>query len=884
MNKSLLLLAMLLVAPVASPLMPIIARAQQPNDAFPSVAAAIRALGADEFQTRELASRYLWYAGAAAQKDLELAIKHDDPEVRLRASLVLRKVRLGITPDTPAETQQLINRFYDGDRNGRQQVISELRQKGSYTTLFALLQGETDAASRQLFFSTMQADMQRLAPQMVASSDWSLLEQWLDLGKATEAGQVHFITYALLRGKLNEEIKRVEDELEKRRDDSALVNRLALMYRAGGNDKKALEVIQRGPSDAKLVVAMYREQMQWDQARASISPLPNKVPRDTMADSALQAALARLSGKATDSLEATQAFSKLVKTEDVWFGAKTLLLNERPQLALDLLKDGLQPMAFDLLSQLQQHQEALDLAGIKDDTSFNQAWLNGLTGQQPVRTSRSVDRFTYAVSIAAQLRMLGKKQQYDDLRALLESTATLDDQRGQYWHQLARLERQPGRQQELLHLYGRGVAQNPQSVWSQLFGKKFARAQTWWEALDADVRWQDPQERLNAVAVSMQPATFARHVEVDWPAVEKHVSAKADNLGTAAAVRVRLHAALAEAWAARSDKLRAEEHWKAAVAADPTTATDYGDVLLAEQRWNEAATQYQRAYELNQGNSLALFLQSVALIRAGKEAEGKKLQSTASLMALDTNARYLLATALQDRNLRAEALEQWQLLRRTGGPDHSYVMIANQHLGNLIAEKEPLAAADHWEQLRFHLLKPALNLVEQSGYLNLAVSLHRTRARGLLSAGDKAKALEELAICEAMLPGHIKLVEDFTAPLRKAGMEQEADALFERTYQVYQQGVKQFPESAALHNQAAWTAAIAGRRLDEALAFAQNAVKLAPESAAYADTLAEVHFARGDREQALTWARKAASLAPETKAYDERLQSFSTRELPAGSR
>ncbi|WP_425614105.1 hypothetical protein NA78x_003960 [Anatilimnocola sp. NA78] len=881
MNRSLLLLPAIVAGSLLSGM---VAHAQPAQDAFKSVDAAIQALGADEFPTRQLASEYLWHAGGPAQQALELATKSNDAEVRLRATVVLRKIRLGITPDTPLETQELINRFYDGDRNARQQVINELRQKGSFKQLFALMQSETDEAFRKQFFSTMQADVQRFAPQMVASGDWSLLEQWLELGKATDVGQGQFIAYSLLRGKLPEQLKLAEEELAKKQDDSALVARIALLQRAQGNTQKALEVILAGPSDPKLAAALFREQGQWPAALEQLTKAPSKVTRELLAEQALEAAFQRLRGDLPQSLAVLEKLSAQSKTEDVWFGAKTMLLNERPQQATELLKDGLQPLAFDLLSQRQEHQAALDLVGLKDDTKFSLDWYNQLTGQQQVRTSRSVDRFSFAVSIAAELRMLGKQSQYEQLRALLQSIAETDDSRGQYWHQLARLERQPGRQRELLSLYGRAVGRNPQSVWSQLFAKKLARAQTWWDALEGDARWQDPAARLDAIAVAMQPATYAQQVEVDWPALAKYATTKADDGATHNSVRGRLHVALAEAWSARDDKTKAEKHWQAAVAVEPALAAEYGEVLLAEQRWNEAVAQFQRATDLNQGNTLALYLHGVALIRAGKEEEGKKLQSTANLMALDANARYALALALQERNLKAEAKEQFQLLQRTGVPDHPHVMIAYQHLGNMAAEKEPLLAADHWEQLRIHLLRPGLNLIDQAGYLDLAVSLHRTRARGLLAQKEHDGALRELAICEAMLPGHIKLVEDFVGPLRKAGLEKEADGLFERTYAVYEQSIKQFPESAALHNQAAWTAAIAERRLDEALTIAERAVKLAPESAAYADTLAEVHFARGDREQALTWARKAASLAPESKSYEERLQSFATRALPARSK
>src|SRR5438105_186413 len=90
---------------------------QDEKPAFPSIDAAIRALAEDEFAVRQRASDFLWKSGKAAQPALEQAINSTDAEVRLRSMMVLRKVRLGITPNTPPELHSLISQFYDGDRN-----------------------------------------------------------------------------------------------------------------------------------------------------------------------------------------------------------------------------------------------------------------------------------------------------------------------------------------------------------------------------------------------------------------------------------------------------------------------------------------------------------------------------------------------------------------------------------------------------------------------------------------------------------------------------------------------------------------------------------------------------------------------------------------------
>ncbi|WP_254513089.1 tetratricopeptide repeat protein [Anatilimnocola floriformis] len=870
-------------------LTPTVAQENPPAEkpAFPSLEAAVKALGDDEFSVRQRASAYVWKVGNPALPLLEQAVKSTDPEVRLRGNLILRNLRLGITPDSPIELQIMVSQFYDGDRNARLRVINDLRQKGAFTTLFGLLKLETDAASKQLYFNSLQADIQRLAPQMIAANDWSILEQCFELGKSTDVGRSQYVAFLSLRDQLPAELKKAEAEFAKNPADANAAILLAAMLRARGNGAQALQVATAAKTPTQLFVqGLAREQKSWEQLLGTYST-KSDVPRAELYRLGMRASCYRLLGKKEQAEETLQAVFAAAPGDDIWYAAKIALLNDRPADALKLLTDsGLRPMAFELLVQQQRHDEALKLVGVTDETEFDAAWLSSLSGDKAVRTSRTVDRFSFAVTIAAELRLLGKQKQYAALREFLETTASVDDSRGAYWLALARLERAPGRQKEHLKILSRAAAPNLAAVMSAAFtGKRLQKAQLWWETLNADGRWQEMDDHLFGVAVALMPKTFERFVTADWPAIAKQAKTLANDPANTAAQRGRLHVLLAEAWAARDNRADAETHFEAAILADPASAEAYGDWLFTGERWSDAAAQYGRAVAANQGNPLTWFLQGTSLIRSGDEAAGRKLLQTANLMCLDSPSRYQLAFALQERGLRDEAREQWQLLQKTGNPEDQYVTITNQHLGNIIAEKEPLAAADHWEQLRFHVLKPTTNLTEQSGYLDIAHSLHRTRARGLISKEDRSPADTEaafalLALCEQLQPGEIKLVEEFFPLLNKQGLTKEADKVFEDCFALYHSQTKQYPDSANIHNQAAWVAAICARRLDEALVLSERAVKLAPENPSYTDTLAEVHFARGNRELALEWARKAAALDPGSKFYEDRLQAFAKREFP----
>src|SRR5439155_20766797 len=96
---------------------------------------------------------------------------------------------------------------------------------------------------------------------------------------------------------------------------------------------------------------------------------------------------------------------------------------------------------------------------------------------------------------------------------------------------------------------------------------------------------------------------------------------------------------------------------------------------------------------------------------------------------------------------------------------------------------------------------------------------------------------------------------------------------------VHRQVLDEFPSSATYCNNAAWLAARAQRKLDEALTLAEKAVALAPDEPSYHDTLAEAHFQLGDRAAAIAAAQKALDLSPQNTFFATRLKHFQDDEL-----
>lgn len=126
----------------------------------------------------------------------------------------------------------------------------------------------------------------------------------------------------------------------------------------------------------------------------------------------------------------------------------------------------------------------------------------------------------------------------------------------------------------------------------------------------------------------------------------------------------------------------------------------------------------------------------------------------------------------------------------------------------------------------------------------------------------------------------MSLVEEMVQLFDAEGQRDISDELVAQIVDYFAARCASSPESATLHNNLAWAAARNGRLLDRALAHAQRAVELEPEAAGFLDTLAEVYFQRGDREEAIRYAERALALRPLGTSLMDQLDRFRSAPLP----
>ncbi|OGG55343.1 MAG: hypothetical protein A3F84_21690 [Candidatus Handelsmanbacteria bacterium RIFCSPLOWO2_12_FULL_64_10] len=97
---------------------------------------------------------------------------------------------------------------------------------------------------------------------------------------------------------------------------------------------------------------------------------------------------------------------------------------------------------------------------------------------------------------------------------------------------------------------------------------------------------------------------------------------------------------------------------------------------------------------------------------------------------------------------------------------------------------------------------------------------------------------------------------------------------YDRAEQAYKIALRLNPYDARTLNNLAWMYAEQGVHLDEALKLSLLSLRLDSDQPAYIDTLAEIYYRKGDREQAIDWIRRAISIAPDVEHYRRQFRKF----------
>jgi hypothetical protein len=838
-------------------------------------------LGDDDFAVREEATAWLWKVGKAAEAALTTAAESDDREVAIRAKDVLDRVRLGITPNSPSDLLQLVLGFQRGNIDHKRTVLAQLRQRQQQSAIFLLIRNETDEAVRKQLAREFVTDGRKVAIDMIAAGDLAGAEDILDwtagFDESTRA-QRDYAVYLHLTGRLEAKLAKLQDQGEYRRDSNT-ARLLATGLQIQGQLREALDVAIIAHDKALQNDILFRLEDWASLARPEQLPDGQEVEKI-----GAKAAYQQWAGNNAGYEAAVAELVALPQrnNNEAWLVAEVLLCNGRWEEALTILRKWDPLSAVHLLVAQLKFREALTLAGL-DDPKQAATWYRERAKVVAANNQQAWQHFNLGLRISRVLRDIGEDEAATELLAAAAEVPADPD--GLRAYNVFVEELRQGRREQAIQRAAplMSIESRAGSVMQELFGNRAAGSLQWWRILRELTPSDEPVQTLQRVQALFDPAR-------DWPLADTTPSelatkAEASVAALPPAQQVARLWAIAELGVVRKDKKLALSYLNkcADVKGAPVVVPLQwiGDLLAEDNAWTEAAAAYGRAWEQDKTLALPLYLQGRALIKAGKKEEGERLTRLATLLPLaDSVRRRQLAEDLAQRGLTQEATEQRELVVRFGaagtwaGNDDWHFRDAARLIGDGVETTDPFRSAVLWQRVLFGVIRANSFYYERGDYARMYYAVHKSRGRGFLAAGKTEQGLKELALAMAARPGDVPVVEQVTPVLIAAGQKDAAEKLFADVFKQYEELCREFPSSPRFHNELAWLAARNDRRLDEGLTHAQECVRLRPDAPGYVDTLAEVHFHRGDREKAVELAKQNLAREPNNKHFQEQLKRF----------
>lgn len=840
------------------------------------VAELVRRLGDDDFFAREAATRALWEAGPEATRTaLERARDEGNSEVAFRANRILWNFEHGILVGTPPEVVTLVAEFHEGNPAQQAAVFRTLSERGHVETMKALF-GAAPDASRKVLVNLTDTAVGQQVPALLAAGKFDEAESWLELGVlanpvGTAASDLDVLL--LLRGGLPERIERLRAELPERPSLEEGWQLARPLWMLGELDEAAKLADRSGAAVLDREIAFRRGD--WKSLEEMTVPLG----AEGVERLGFELVIRHLAGRDAKADETAAALRELARADagKAWMCGEALLIAERWEDALAVYREAeAEATVFELLAARNRYAEAFAAVGLPEDGSDTEAWFK--KRYDAAEDGAGINKATgLAITVA---RELARSRGSDAAESLLDAIRTANPDNAASRELIEAYDdlgfRETALREAAASLVDHDVNAIPDAL-RPLFNGRERTAFLWWQfrrGVDAEESPADSLTWVDGLLDGKEVGDFAE------------LAAKVTEIGT------KQTEPNARLWwlTAVADAAIDREAWDVARSARVQLATDgtstdaylqVGDVESKRGDWEAAADWYGRAREVDPRNPLATLLQGLALVKAGRDAEGQRLIELGRILPLSrTSIRSTLANELDDRGFEDEARREWELILRVGsqgtmeGTEPWPMQLSFALLGNAISDDEPLRAADCWQRYLFYMLQSNAAFTETRRYHGISHLHHRGRATGLAESGEFDAAVEEARRAHAAWPGNIELALTLVPLLDEAGRKREAETVFELVDATAVARVAAFPESPGPRNDLAWLRAKCDRKLDEALADSDRAVAAEPESSAYVDTLAEVHFRRGNVERAIELAERCLELDPDGEHYRQQLDRF----------
>lgn len=839
-----------------------------------SVEGLIAALSAESYAERELASGKLWMAGQDALSALEDAANTGDPEVVRRSRVLLMRIRACLTPDSPAAIVALVDRYRLSGRQEKIEILTKLNQAEAHLPLLSILSREVDEDVRLAGAQWTESAGRRAMRELMEKGDLHRARGIIDL-MGEEPEFVRWMAGLLaLEKKLGASIREMEAE-----QAPAERSLLLACYRRAGEVDKALALakeLERTEVVASLSVLA-------GDPGPYLDWLVENARENEEVVQALTICRERWYGRDAEALRMAGEMLKAVRedesTSDDYRVFRLLHLNGYFTLTLPVMKERNSGLWFGYCNSTKRFDRTLDRFAYPDDEAGRRRWrdarIEKVTRSWNFKSAEADDLF----SLAIRLRSLGARNEAAGiLGPLHEASYAAGPER---WHEFLK-------RASLLLGYEFAVGKVDDS-WGEedylavikvFFGVPEEK-ELLWSALGRSGQGT-LKERFNDLALFQGYREAAQEEETAvWRRLLAHGLEEKDE---------ELLALLLK---------RGEHRQSAVLVRDLMLASCAGERFEDLDREKQWQIVNQHVYLLDWERSMELLrtmddpagrspgLVAGVLLQLGEDQEARDILRRAERQAIVAPGRLVgLAAGLE----RAGCVEEAARFR--------WRVAVESDPGNGPWDKIPawiLREAKLQSQWKMGVsacqvaVARQINASSWSGPnqgLRHWFRLSLYRALVMFEEGDDATARTLLEESFLALEGEGEVSNDMFSLLRKLGLIELHDRLFELSYGRLSRVIEKYPRERTVRNSIAWMAACAHRRLDEAELHARTAISLAPHSM-YFETLGELRFGQGDRAGALEWSRRGIRTAkypyadmPEVGGENRiRHQQLLTREL-----
>lgn len=823
----------------------------------------VKRLADDVYREREAAQAELWELGEVGLEALEEGAASDDPERAYRSRILLRRIQTGIGPGSSQDIVDLVERYYRGSAKAKRAVLDRLVERRAYSQVLRLYRFEKDPDVREACEEVVSTVVFPAVNMELARGDLAAAESLLRLAPPTEDNLRRRAALSRSLGKLDAALAAVPEG----KNDPW---RLALLRAKGAVPEAIALAGKMGRHDVAACLALFQGDpvpfFEWYADQGNTMPLFR-----------LNADLAksRWVGDERGAMKASKIMRESAQEGDE--GEKVAMLS----LILNgYLKDALaiweknpdyREFATSYYGTVELPEKIIEIYGYVGTAEEKLAWrkerlvkLAGL-GQNWDRDDEVLNSL---LEVAGFLVGRGELEEGYEIAHALGDIIRKEAGEEEWFEFLNLLGRRRGIFYEMAFVLAAKSldADAKDELVEEILGTLFFEgdaggrsgldiAKRNWERLKK-VEGMDAPERL----VFLGQTYGAGYPDSD--VLEKFLDGvRADAKGMNDADRREVYADLLNSAAARDDArevlellvLLAEidgfDQWSNSIG---LYAAYLGDWDRAMKAWTELLTS-------NPSSGRSLVKLGTAQMHKGMLKEARKNFEKAALYSLDeAEVLQSLAVAAYAMGAREESKEYYRRILLTGSPsDAAWIEIASDYANAEKLEKRWKVASAFVEIGMLYDIRDRSSFPVPTYYLRKRFDADFLRGLALHEEGDTAGAKVLIEGCFNLLIGDGLLADDFFPLLREAGLVEEHDRYFEIAFQRIKESIKAYPKTHNTYNSGAWLASRAVRRLDEAHAMSEEALRMRPKQAAYLDTMGEVWFAMQDRENAVQWSKRA---------------------------